>query len=148
MASLCDVLPESGLVQPGMSRSGGVSGEGVWDDLVVGQESDGGAAHGFIDGGVGLLFIVAATDGRDAVPGEGEKFIEESCFAIIAAVVVGNGDQVKPGVEQAIIGARVAAKVVGLWDRRAQSGDDALQVADGEVEAAQKIGGVGKGVGI
>jgi hypothetical protein len=111
-------------------------------------EGNGGVAHGFEGGRVRLLLVLAAANGREAAFGQSGIFVHEGGFPIVTAVVVGDGDEIETGVEQAIIGAGVAAKVVRLGDRRAQLRDDAFQIADGQVEAAQELGGVGEGIGV
>src|SRR6185437_5872246 len=95
-----------------------------------------------------LLLVVAAADGDDTARGQRGVLVEEGGFPIVTTVVVGDGDQIESGVEQAIIGASVAAKVVRLGDGHTELGNDAFQVANGEIEAAQKIGSVGERVGV
>src|SRR5436305_6406835 len=118
-----------------MSRSSSSSGKGVWINLIIGQEGDSGPVHSFKDRRMGLLFILSASDRRDAMRRESEKLVEKSRFAVIAAVVVGDRNQVKTCLKQATIGACIAAKVIRLryWDT--QSRDDTLQVANREIEA-------------
>ena len=82
-----------------------------------------------------MLFVLSASNGSEAACGQGEEFIEESGFAIVSTVVVGDRDQIKTGGKQTIVGAGVAAKGIRLGNRLTQLGDDALQVADREIEA-------------
>src|SRR5215471_6574171 len=117
-----------------MSRGRIGSGKGVGVDLIVGKEGNSGSAHSFVDGRVGLLFILTTTDGGDAVCRKSEPFIEKSSFPIIAAVVVSDRDKVKASYEQALIGTRVASKGIRLRNRSTLSRNDTLQVADSEIE--------------
>ena len=145
-ASERNILPERVFGEPGMTRGGISGGKRIGVDLIISHESDSGITHGLEDGRMRLLPILAAADGRYAAFRQRSIFVHERSFPIVTAVVVGNGDEIKTGVEQAIIGACISAKVIGLGDRRAEPGDDAFQVANGQVEAAQELRGVGEGI--
>ena len=63
---------------------------------------------------MGLLFDLSASNGSEAACGQGEEFIEESGFAIVSTVVVGDRDQIKTGGKQTIVGAGSPRKVYAL----------------------------------
>src|SRR5205814_6455209 len=124
------------LGQPGAARNSIGSGKRIGVNLVIGKESDSRSTHFLEDRCMGLLFILPTPDGREAAFREGKKFIEKRIFAIVAAVIVGNRDQVKTSAKQPIISARIPAKVIRFGNRRPQIGDDALQVTGSQIEAA------------
>src|SRR5207248_1956633 len=89
-----------------------------------------------------------AANGGETMRRKGDKFVEKGGFSIVTAVVVSDRHQVKTGGEQAVIGASITAKDIRLGNRLTQAGDDALQVAYGEIKVAQKIGCVGERIQI
>src|SRR5258705_13591902 len=84
-------------------------------DLIVCQKGECGVAHGFQEWCMSLLDALTPTNGSNAEFGEGEEFIEKGGFSVVAAMVVGGRDQIKTGVEQTIIGARIAAKGIEFF---------------------------------
>src|SRR5215470_2283571 len=129
------IAPQVLFIQPGVTRSGVGSSEGVRINLIIGQKSDGGPAQGFEHRRVSLLFVLAAPNRGEAACGKGEKFIEKGCFPIVPTVVVGNRDQIKTGCEQAIIRTSIATKNIWLGNWGTQLRNNALQVTYSEIEA-------------
>ena len=92
--------------------------------------------------------IRAAAERLEAMRGQMGEHVEKGVFAVVAAVIVGEGDDIEAGRGHTREAARVGLEGELLQLGPAERGDDAFEVAEGEVKAAQVVAGGAEREGI